>query len=53
MLTTRTHYHYVSGWCSSAMHQRCAGSYAGTSCGCSCHADPAAPGTGITGAASG
>jgi UDP-N-acetyl-D-glucosamine dehydrogenase len=37
MLTTRTHHHYVSGWCASTMHQRCAGSYAGIACGCACH----------------
>ncbi len=28
---------YVSGWCESAWHQRCKGSYAGTECACSCH----------------
>ena len=27
---------YVSGWCETALHQRCKGSYAGTAC-CSCH----------------
>ena len=40
MLTTRRHYRYVSGWCASTMHQRCAGSYAGTACCCACHGEP-------------
>ncbi len=43
MLTSRTQYRYVSGWCSGTMHQRCAGSYAGTACCCSCHS-PSGPG---------
>jgi len=37
MLTPRTHNRYISGWCLSSMHQRCAGSYAGTVCACACH----------------
>lgn len=28
---------YVSGWCATHDHGRCAGAYAGTRCGCACH----------------
>lgn len=28
---------YISGWCGSALHHRCKGSYAGTACCCPCH----------------
>ncbi|MGH3125923.1 MAG: hypothetical protein ACRDND_33515 [Streptosporangiaceae bacterium] len=41
---------YVSGWCETALHHRCKGSYAGTVCNCPCHRQ-AIPGTGTAGTA--
>lgn len=34
---------YVSGHCGSGCHDRCTGAYAGVTCGCPHHTEPAPP----------
>jgi hypothetical protein len=34
---------YRTGYCGTARHDLCAGTYAGTACDCACHTTPAIP----------